>query len=111
MSPDDTLTFWLDDVGEKGWYEVNESLDKTIRDRFFASWIELCAGSFELWLTYPLGALAYILLADQPSRNMFRGHTKALASDSMGIVAAKCSVKRGWDLRVDEPARQFFTFS
>ena len=62
MSPDDILTFWLDDVGEKGWYEVNENLDKTIRDRFYASWIELCAGSFGLWLTYPSGALAYICL-------------------------------------------------
>ena len=37
MSPDDILTFWLDDVGEKGWYEVNENLDKTIKDRFYAS--------------------------------------------------------------------------
>ena len=72
------------------------------------SWIELRAGSFEFWLTYPLGALAYILLADQFSRNMFRGHAKAFASDSMGIVAAKRSAKSGWDLRIDEPARQFF---
>ena len=108
MSPNDILTFWLDDVGEKGWYEVNENLDKTIRDRFYASWLELCAGSFGLWLTYPSGSLAYILLADQFSRNMFRGHENAFASDRMGMAAAKSSVKKGWDLRIDEPVRQFF---
>lgn len=108
MSPDDILTFWLDYVGEQGWYEANGNLDKTIRDRFYASWVELCAGSFGLWLTYLSGALAYILLADQFSRNMFCGHGIAFASDRMGLATAKSSVKRGWDLRIDEPALQFF---
>ena len=108
MSPDDILTFWLDDVGEKGWYEADDNLDKTIKDRFHASWTELFAGSFGLWLTYPSGALAYTILADQFSRNMFRGHKDAFASDRIGVAAAKSSLKRGWDLRIDEPARQFF---
>ena len=111
MSPDDILTFWLDGVGEKGWYEVNENLDKTIRDRFNASWIELCAGSFGLWLTYPSGALKYIPLADQFSRNMFRGHENAFVSDRMGIAAAKSSVERGWDLRIGGSVRQLFYLS
>ena len=111
MSPAHILTFWLDDVGENGWYEVNDNLDKTIRDRFYASWIELCAGSFGLWLTYPSGALAYILLADQFSRNMFRGHENAFTSDRMGVAAVKSSLRRGWDLRIDEPALQFFYLS
>ena len=105
MSPDDILTFWLGGAGEKGWYEVNENLDKTIRDRFNASRIELCAGSLGLWLTYPSGALAYLPLADQFSRSMFRGHENAFASARMGIAAAKSSVERGWDLRIGESVR------
>ena len=108
MSYGDILTFWLAEVGEKGWFEVNENLDKTIRDPFYVSWIELCAGSFGLWSTYPSGAVGYILHADQFSRNMFRGHGNEFASDRMGIAAAKSSLKRGWDLRIDEPVRQFF---
>ena len=48
------------------------------------------------------------MLADQFSRNMFRGPENAFASDRIGIAAAKSSVKRGWDLRIDEPAQQFF---
>ena len=38
---------------------------------------------------------------------MFRGYKNAFASDQMGIAAAKSSVKRGGDLRIDEPAQHF----
>ena len=110
MTPDNILKFWLDDIGEKGWFEADVELDTKIKERFYQSWIDLCDGSCGLWLTYPNGALAYIILADQFSRNMFRGHKNAFATDRMGVAAAKSAIKRGWDLRIDEPARQFFTF-
>ena len=108
MTPDNILKFWLDDIGEKGWYEADVELDTKIKERFYQSWIDLCDGSFGLWLTYPNGALAYIILADQFSRNMFRGQKNAFATDRMGVAAAKSAIKRGWDRRIDEPARQFF---
>ena len=38
VSPDEVLSFWLDDVGEKGWYAQSDTLDKTIRDRFGEAW-------------------------------------------------------------------------
>ena len=66
------------------------------------------AGSFGLWLTYPSGALAYIILSDQFPRNMFRGQAKAFASDKVARAAAKAAIGRDWDLKIDEPARQFF---
>jgi uncharacterized protein (DUF924 family) len=108
MSPDDVLGFWLEKVGEESWYATNNTLDTEIRRRFLKSWNELKAGAFGLWLTYPSGACAYIILADQFPRNMFRGSKNAFASDKAGLAAAKSSIKRGWDLRIDEPVRQFF---
>jgi len=108
MSPDEVLSFWLEEVGEKNWYSTDEALDADVRSHFLESWNELKAGSFGLWLTCPSGAFAYIILADQFPRNMFRGSKKAFASDKAGLTAAKSSIKRGWDLRIDEPARQFF---
>ena len=48
------------------------------------------------------------MLADQFSRNMFRGTKKAFASDRISLAAAKSSIKRGWDLQIKERARQFF---
>jgi len=108
QGPDEVLSFWLDEVGPKGWYEASDALDATIRDRFEATWEAACEGKFSLWLTYPSGALAYIILMDQFSRNMFRGKAKAFASDRAALAAAKSAIERGWDLKIDEPARQFF---
>ena len=36
VAPDDILSFWLDEIGPKGWYEASDALDQTIRDRFGA---------------------------------------------------------------------------
>ncbi len=61
-----------------------------------------------LWLTYATGTLAYIILTDQFSRNMFRDTAKAFASDAMAKAAAKAAISKGWDRRIDGEARQFF---
>lgn len=108
MGPKDILAYWLDEVSEKSWYEVNPALDAEITEKFEATWRAACEGKFSLWLTYPSGALAYIILTDQFSRNMFRGSSKAFASDRMALAVAKSAIDKGWDMRIDEPARQFF---
>lgn len=107
-TPDEILAFWLDEQGPEGWYAQDDALDETIRTRFLDDWNGLMAGRYGLWLTYPSGALAYIILADQFSRNMFRGDARAFASDEVARAAAKQSIHRGWDLKIDPPARQFF---
>ena len=61
-----------------------------------------------MWLTYPSGTLAYIILTDQFSRNMFRDTGKAFASDKLARAAAKAAIAKGWDKRIDGMARQFF---
>lgn len=108
VGPEEVLKFWLDEVGPDGWYKVEDALDNEIRARFRAAWDGAGEGRYSLWLTYPSGALAYIILTDQFPRNMFRGEAKAFASDRASLAAAKSAVERGWDLRIDEPARQFF---
>jgi uncharacterized protein (DUF924 family) len=107
-SPEDVLAYWLDEIGTEGWYRGGEDLDRQIRDRFEASWNEAREGAYSLWLTYPTGTLAYIILTDQFPRNMFRGSAQAFATDRAARAATKSAIARGWDLRIDEPARQFF---
>lgn len=107
-TPDEVLAFWLDKVGPQGWYKNDPELDQSIHDRFGCAWEGLMDGRFALWLTYPSGALAYIILADQFPRNMFRGLCRAFASDKVALAAAKQAIHRGWDLKIDAPARQFF---
>lgn len=107
-NPDDILNFWLDEVGPKGWYQGSDELDAEIRRRFLPTLEAACQGSFSLWLTYPSGTLAYIILFDQFPRNMFRGEAKAFSGDKAALAAAKAAISKGWDMRIDEPARQFF---
>lgn len=107
-TPEDILAFWLDELDPSQWYVADEALDQRIRDVFLPTWQKAQEGAYSLWLTYPSGALAYIILNDQMPRNMFRGEAKAFASDSMSLAAAKAAVDKGWDLRIDAPARQFF---
>ena len=123
VSPEEILNFWLDETGPEGWYGggealglfvtaaialQNEALDQEIRDRFGAAWEAAMDGAYGLWLTYPSGALAYLILVDQFPRNMFRGEGKAFSSDPLALAVAKRAIDRGWDLKIDEPARQFF---
>jgi len=107
-NPDEILAFWLDEVGPDGWYRSDPDFDETIRNRFMDDWQRAREGALSLWLTYPTGTLAYVILLDQFSRNMFRGKREAFEMDRAALAAAKSGISKGWDLRVDEPARVFF---
>lgn len=107
-SPEEILSFWLDDVGPEGWYKGSEALDANIRARFEETYKDACEGRFSLWLTYPSGALAYVILMDQFPRNMYRGTARAFATDRIAMAAAKSAIDKKWDMRIDEPARHFF---
>lgn len=107
-TPEDILNFWLDEVGPDGWYDGSPETDEKVRARFLDAWHRAFEGTYGLWLTYPGGTLAYIILMDQLPRNMFRGDARAFATDRQALAAAKAAIHRGWDLRIDEPARQFF---
>lgn len=108
VKPEEVLSFWLDEIEPSDWYMGSEALDQEIRDRFQTAWEEVQTGKYGLWLTYPTGTLAYIILTDQLPRNMFRGDGRSFATDRKAVCAAKAAIDRKWDLRINEPARQFF---
>ena len=108
MTPEKVLSFWLDETDPKQWYNSSKSLDNAILQEFYTTWVSIMDGKFGMWLTYPSGSLAYILVLDQFSRNMFRGSSKAFSSDLVALAAAKQAIKHKFDLAIDEPGRQFF---
>lgn len=108
QGPDDILRFWLDECTPEQWFTADEALDKAIRLRFEETWQRATKGKFSFWLTYPNGALAYIILTDQFPRNMFRDDRRAFATDRAALVAAKSAIAKGWDLRTEVSARHFF---
>jgi len=108
VSPEEVLEFWLDECGPEKWYHTDPELDETIRRRFLSAWQSAAQGGYSLWLTYPTGSLAYIILTDQFTRNMFREDGRAFSMDRAALTAAKSAIAKGWDMRIDPPARQFF---
>jgi len=102
------VEFWIDEIGSHGWYMGGVQLDQKVTEGFEATWWDTLNGGNALWLTYATGTLAYLILMDQMSRNMFRGTARAFGSDRQALAAAKSAIQNGWDLRIDEPSRQFF---
>ncbi|WOI57146.1 DUF924 family protein [Palleronia sp. LCG004] len=105
---EEIIRFWVEEVGPKGWYAVDDDLDRTIRERFGDLWAAERDGVRRAWCASPEGALAYLTLTDQFPRNMFRGDGRAFALDRRALAAAKQAIARDWDLQIDGPARQFF---
>jgi uncharacterized protein (DUF924 family) len=110
MIVDTILTYWLEEVGPKGWYAASPALDAEIRSRFAPLWAQEQMGDDGLndWPETPDGHLARIILLDQFSRNMFRGSARAYSSDPAALISAKAALAAGHDLEVAAPARQFF---
>ncbi|MCJ7873627.1 DUF924 family protein [Marinovum sp. 2_MG-2023] len=108
VEPDEILAFWLDEIGPAGWYQASDALDTQIREKFETVWQGAMEGRHALWLTYPSGTLAYLILMDQFPRNMFRGSGMAFKSDRVALAAAKSAISKGYDQKIDAPARQFF---
>ncbi|MFT4012768.1 MAG: DUF924 family protein [Paracoccus sp. (in: a-proteobacteria)] len=107
VTPAEINRFWLDEVGEGGWYARSDALDQRIRDRFQPAWQQ--AGTLAPgWLETPEGALAALILTDQFPRNMFRDDPRAFATDALARALAGQAIEAGHDLRIDPPARQFF---
>ena len=108
VKPDEVVGFWLDECSPADWYKSDPVFDTAIRERFEGLWQAATEGALGLWLTYPTGTLAYIILTDQFPRNMFRDTGQAFATDPIALAAAKMAIDRNWDMKIDEPARQFF---
>ncbi len=109
VGPEQVLEFWLDKIGPAGWYIADDAVDAEIRERFMPLWESIRGGGLSMWLTYPSGALAYLIVTDQFSRNMFRNDDgRAFSLDAIALSVAKRAICKGWDLKIDAPARQFF---
>ena len=106
--PASVLSFWLETVGPKGWYEVNPDVDAEIAARFGALWQSAHQGGLEHWAEEATGCLAYLIITDQFPRNMFRGEARAFATDARARDAARRALAHSWDRDTATPQRQFF---
>jgi len=102
------LDFWLQELGQADWYSGKAELDETIRRRFRPLWDDAARGVLGSWASSPEGALAFIIVTDQFSRNLFRNDARGFQLDRAAHQVAVRSIHHHWDMRIAEPARQFF---
>jgi uncharacterized protein (DUF924 family) len=117
VAPDDVLWFWLGDVDGEGladevltqrWWRKDHDFDHEIGAKFEATWQAIMAGDREAWLDDPHGRLAYVIVLDQFSRNMFRGTPRMFDGDATALAAAAHGVKIGLDRALHGHERVFF---
>jgi uncharacterized protein (DUF924 family) len=114
------LDFWfgpLDDQGraspehQRRWWQKDEAFDREIATRFGGLHATLLAGTaggeFALWRAGPESLLAYVIVLDQFSRNMFRGSAGMYAGDELALAAAFEGIALGYGVRLPRDMRVF----
>ena len=96
VSANDILRFWFGeqeddaDVAKERksmWWSKNPDIDKVISENYQATLEAACRGDLADWETSARGLLALIILADQFSRNIYRGDARSFSQDHLA---------RGW---------------
>jgi uncharacterized protein (DUF924 family) len=115
------LDFWFGPLDAHGqanaeharrWFAKDEAFDHEVGERFSESYAAIAAARHEGWLEQPRGRLAYVIVLDQFSRNMFRGSPRAFDRDAQALAAAADGVARAHDrpLTLDERAFLYMPF-
>lgn len=95
---EDVLTFWLGELDDDGlaseaqrkkWFEKNPAFDDEIKERFGATHSRVAAGEHDDWLASPRGRVAWIIVLDQLSRNMFRDSGAMYDHDDKALLRAR----------------------
>lgn len=107
QSPDTILHFWFNEITPKQWWAQSDELDQEIKSRF--SGVHRAASCCELygWRETMAGVLAEIIVLDQFSRNLYRNHPYAFASDTLALALAQTAVAIKIDHDLDNTQRAF----
>ncbi len=104
----DVLSFWFKELGRSRWFAKDDEVDREIRDRFLVLYEVLSTWPATDALVSPERALATVLVLDQFSRNIFRDHAQAFATDELARAVANGAIARGLDKVLAPEERIFF---
>lgn len=111
------LDFWFGELNELGcaspnqrklWWTKSDAFDEAIRSEFLNDYEAIVAGDHEGWRHSARGALAYIIVLDQFSRNMFRGTPNMFAADELAREVCWEGLDAGFDEELSFDERVFF---
>jgi uncharacterized protein (DUF924 family) len=112
----EVLDFWFGAPGSseycrprEAWFRKSDAFDAAIRARFLELHLHAAAGRLHAWQAAPDSLLALILALDQFPRNLFRGSSRAFATDAQALAAAQSAVARGFDRQLC-PVQRWFVY-
>lgn len=113
--PEQVLSFWFGKLNAgmssketaARWYKKSPAFDEEVRSRFLGLYDAIVAGDREDWLSQPRSWVAYLIVLDQFSRNMFRDAPKMYAADAQAITALTKGLEDSFDKSLPEQMRLF----
>ena len=119
--PETVLSFWFGELDAHGradklhqerWWSKDPHFDSEIQRRFAALHAAALGGELQAWLDAPRSRLAYIVVLDQFSRNMFRDSARMFAADDLALATSRQGIERGHDrsLRLHERVMFYMPF-
>ena len=100
------LSFWFGELDAHGradkphqerWWSKGPEIDSQIRAQFTPLHRAAVGGELSAWLDTPRSRLAYIIVLDQFSRNMFRDSAGMFAADAQALAATQQGIEREHD--------------
>jgi len=108
------LDFWFGSSAEETreraarWWKKDPAFDQEIRTEFEPALLRATRGELDRWLEEPESSVAFVVLLDQFSRNMYRDTAEAFAQDERALGATLRGIERGFDALLSPLRRYFF---
>lgn len=117
VEPEDVLEVWFEDAAADAaslarryrvWFGSDAGFDDSIRRRFGDTHAALERGELDYWRETPRGRLAWLIVADQFSRNLHRGTARAFALDGAALACCLEGIRAGDDAELDAVEKMVF---
>ncbi len=109
------LVYWFGDLAadpdawkskSSMWWNSGDT-DKEVAGSFGDALSEAENGDLDAWRDGARSCLAFVILCDQFSRNVYRGTTRAFSNDERALSATYLAIDRGLDLKLRSVERGF----
>jgi uncharacterized protein (DUF924 family) len=112
---DEILNYWFDYhhhseplYDRQFWWDKNDKTDHFIKNKFGEIRKQAIKGELNHWLNSTKGKLAYVILIDQFSRNIYRNTPEMFENDELARAIIKKGIKNGDDKQLTLTERVFF---
>ena len=93
----EVIHFWFNELTPSDWFIDSIHIDQIIIERFGSLHKQAVQGELYEWRFSSQGGLAAIIILDQFSRNIHRGHSKSFDNDGMALVLAQNMIEKQQD--------------